>query len=451
MKLGEGLRAARHHLVFLAALLTAAGLIVALERAKFRVYCNIDNVIGHTASLPAATPRPLTPEEQAWARTAWIYFERNTQAATGLVNSVDGYPATTMWDTASALLAFVAAERLGLIGAAELDDRLARALASLAALPLFEGKLPNKSYNTQTLAMVTYGNAPTERGIGWSAIDIARMVVPFDIIAWSAPRHTAAVRAVLARWQLAALTRDGTLYGAAATADGGTEYLQEGRVGYEEYAAKALGLLGLDVRKALEYLDHLEFVAVNGVEVPADWRAPRQYGAQNFVLSEPYVLDGLEFGGDAVSAELAYRVYLAQEARFNHTGQLTAVTEDHVDRPPFFVYNTVFSDGKAWNAVTETGADASPLRAVSVKAAFGWDALYSTPYTARLVAAVAAARDPERGWYAGIYENGGEVNRALTANTNGGVLESLCYRAHGPLIRGSFAGPAGAGEAGGEP
>ena len=37
----------------------------------------------------------------AMARTAWKYFENNYQPDTGLVNAVNDYPSTTMWDTAS--------------------------------------------------------------------------------------------------------------------------------------------------------------------------------------------------------------------------------------------------------------------------------------------------------------------------------------------------------------
>src|SRR4051794_20894584 len=54
--------------------------------------------------LPAARYErrlaPATERELAMARTAWKYFENNTQP-TGLANAVDDYPSTTMWDTAS--------------------------------------------------------------------------------------------------------------------------------------------------------------------------------------------------------------------------------------------------------------------------------------------------------------------------------------------------------------
>jgi hypothetical protein len=43
------------------------------------------------------------------------------------------------------------------------------------------------------------------------------------------------------------------------------------------------------------------------------------------------------------------------------------------------------------------------------------------------------AYDEEKGWYSGIYESGIGYNKAITANTNGIILETLLYKALGPL------------------
>jgi hypothetical protein len=434
----QGLLAARSHVVFLLALCTAFGAVVLLERF------DLDGALRPTVRLQATPPlppqrqRPLDERELAWARTAWTYFERNTRPETGLVDSVEGHAATTMWDTGSFLLAVVAAERLGLIPVEELERRLRAALASLARMPLFDGELPNKSYDTRTLAMTDYAGTPVERGIGWSAIDIGRLLVPFEIVLWSHPGLTPEVRAVVGRWRTERMIRDGLLWGARVDAAGRTELVQEGRLGYEEYAARALALLGADVTEALRYDDYLRLVEIEGVPVATDRRRPEDFDAFDYVVSEPYVLDGIELGWPGPTAEMSKRVYRAQERRHARTGIATAVSEDHVDRPPYFVYNTVFAAGRPWNTITDTGADASPLRSLSVKAALGWSVLYDTPYAAELRRQLAGLADPERGWYAGRYEEDGEINRALTANTNAIVLESLCYLRHGALLRRSF-------------
>jgi hypothetical protein len=400
---------------------------------------------------PGATPETLWPATSAdipatrvgsWeeadtkaGQTAWKYFENNYQEKTGLVNSADNYPAATMWDTGSYLMALISARRLNLIGDSEFDSRLSLGLQSLAKCPLFDGKLPNKSYNTMTLDMVDYNNHPTSRGIGWSAIDIGRLLVSFNIITWEYPDHTAEVRTVLDHWKLGDLARKGQLMGGVVGPSNNTLYVQEGRLGYEEYSAKSFSLIALDVSTALHYQTFLHYVDIYGVNIPTDSRSPEKYHAPNYVVSEPYILDGLEYGWDNFSREFAYRIYRAQEERYQHTKILTAVSEDNIDQAPYFVYNTVFTNGKAWNAITDTGVDASRFKSLSTKAVFGWYALYKSDYTTTLRHAIRDANDPGRGWFAGIYESTEKPNRAITANTNAIILESLCYQRFGPLMR----------------
>ena len=409
MTFRDGLIAARSHIAFILGLAVAFSLVMALERwdiqAKIRQEALADLPSGAriepTPHIPTVEPRPLTPQEEGWARTAWRYFERNTRAETGLADSVAGFPATTMWDTGSYLLALLAAERLGLLPKADFDQRLSAALASLLRLPLFDDALPNKSYDTRSLAMTDYNGRPTTRGIGWSAIDIGRILVPLGTIAWRYPEHAAEAGAVAARWRLDRVVRDGLLYGTTVTGEAAPAPHQEGRIGYEEYGALGYGLLGFDTSDALEVADFLEWVDVFGVKVPSDRRGPGAYGAQTYTLSEPYVLRSLEFEPSGSARELAFRVYEAQEARYDRDKILTAVSEDHLNQAPYFVYNTVVGNGRPWSTLTDTGADASAFRTLSTKAAFGWAALYDTPYARRLVEAASKLSDPEGGWYAG--------------------------------------------------
>jgi hypothetical protein len=435
MSFKQSLVRARSHLIFLTGLVTAFGLVGWLEGLSVGNANTPEAIIEANADVKIAPTRPLTAQEMAWAKTAWRYFQNNTMPETGLVNSVDKYNASTLWDTSSYLMAVIAAQRLGIIDQNEFDTRIAKALDSLAKMPLFEGKLPNKSYNTISLQMVDYTNQPSEKGIGWSAIDIGRALVPLNVLAWNYPQHTASVKKVMERWDTQPMLVKGTLQGAAVTAAGKTEYLQEGRLGYEEYAAKSFNLMGLDVANALRYTDFLTFVDIDGIQVATDSRSAQQYGAHNYVVSEPYILDGVEFGWDHLSQELAWRVYKVQEKRFEDTGILTAVSEDNIDKPPYFVYNTVFTNGKIWNAITEKGEDASQFKTLSTKAAFGWHMLYETPYTQKLMDKAATLTDPERGWYSGVYEVSGEPNKALTANTNGIILETLAYKQSGKLMK----------------
>lgn len=282
--------------------------------------------------------------------------------------------------------------------------------------------------------MVDYNNQATPRGIGWSAIDVGRILVPLNIVIWRYPHHTPAVHAVLERWRWKSIVADGLLYGGELQG-GETVQLQEGRLGYEEYSAKSFALAGLDVQEALRSDDFVTVIDVDGVSVATDSRRPQELGGLNHVVSEPYILDGIEFGFDRNSREMAWRVMQAQEARYRTTGILTAVSEDNLDTAPYFVYNTVFTDGKIWNTVTPDGKDASEFKSLSTKAAIGWHALYGSDYTKRLVDNVASLFDKDAGWYSGRYERTGQPNKAITANTNAIVLEALCYIQHGQLLK----------------
>jgi Protein of unknown function (DUF3131) len=436
MNLKDNLIKARSYIVFILGLAVAFGAVAWIEfKSGWAISPAAASISASSDRSNVRTTRALNAREQEWARTAWKYFERNVDATTGLPGSVENFPSATMWDIGSYLLACISAHQLELIDSAEFDRRIASSLASLEKIQLFDGKLPNKAYNTKTLQMTDYTNQPSARGVGWSVIDIGRVLVPLNVLVWQHPRHTDAARRVIGRWNVSQLSRDGELIGARVDKDGKTEFVQEGRLGYEQYAAKTFSLMGQDVTASYNYARQIAYVDVYGVRVAHDRRIPSVFGAQNFVISEPYVLDGLEFGWDSASRELAWRVYLAQQRRYERTGTLTAVTEDHIDQKPYFVYNTVFSDGKVWNTITETGEDASALRALSVKAAFGWYAMFDTEYTRKLVDAVAPLNDPQRGWFAGRYEASGKTNQSVNANTNAVVLESLAFIRNGSFVR----------------
>jgi hypothetical protein len=392
------------------------------------------------ATLAAAVR--TAPADLEAARTAWRYFERNTDPATGLVRSVEGYPSATTWDVGSSLIAALAARELGLVSAAALDARLDALLRTLETLPLYAGALPNKAYDTATGRMTDYRNRPAPDGIGYSAIDLGRLVSALVLLGELHPERRQEVERVLGRWDACRVVHGGELHGAQAGADGRAYETQEGRLGYEQYAAKAFSVLGQDVSAARSYDRFAAEVSILGVQVPRDLRDARTFGAVDAVVTEPWVLDAFEFGLDPGAARLARRIFEVQKRRWERTGTVTALSEDHVDRPPWFVYDGIWADGSAWRTVSADGAELSGMRGVSTKAALALASLYpSDPYAAVLRRGVERARDPERGWFAGIYEDG-RVNRSLSANTNGVILEAALYAAIGPLH------PAAAGRAG---
>lgn len=428
------LGAHRSSLIFVLGLGLAAVLAVSADGVgnfTMRAHNSVLRFGGENILTPLP-PRSLTAEDHAAAERAWAYIVANTRPETGLVDSVAGFPSTTLWDQGSYLFGLVAAQQLEVIDAGEFHHRAQQLLDSFQRLPLFDSQLPNKAYDTRTLAMVDYTNAETDAGIGWSALDVARMLLSLRALEKLNPEYGTQIRSLLARWNLGAMATDGELWGTGVETDE-VRYEQEGRLGYEQYGARAAALWGLDVTQAVSAGRVLDWITVEGIEVPRDVRNAESFRAITPILSEPFLLQALEMGLDSEGEILADRIYRAQEARYYRTGVPTMVSEDHINQDPHFLYSSVFSNGEPWAVVTETGNFYPELRTLSVKAVFGWHAMYDTEYTAYLRERITDIGEPGRGWPAGIYEQGGEVNDVYTLNTNAIVLEALHFKGHGPL------------------
>ena len=328
MSFRENIIKARGNLIFLAALICGLLLVTTLERNMPSTPETADGADAPTeVSAPIAIAAPITafeeveplplantgqskPHDLDYARIAWRYFENNTNPDTGFVNSADQYPSTTMWETGSYFIAVISADLLGIIETEEAVERLGLALDTLASIRLFDDMLPNKAYNTSTAELVDYSNQPVERGLGWSALDIARMVGAMSHAEQSYPELAAKVDAVIDHWDLDQMVENGELVG-GNIAEGNLRRDQEGRVGYGQYGAKAMMLRGFDMVLAYNAEAHLMVQNVEGQPIPVDDRLHRNI-TPAFTVSEPYVFDGLEFGFDYRSHRFATAIYLAQ-------------------------------------------------------------------------------------------------------------------------------------------
>lgn len=124
------------------------------------------------------------------------------------------------------------------------------------------------------------------------------------------------------------------------------------------------------------------FREVGGGTIPVDDRLHRNI-TPAFTVSEPYLFDGHEFGFNAQSLRFATAIYSAQEARWAETGILTAVTETHLDRAPYFIYASVWGGGQPWAVMSFRGDRLDNRRKLSTKGAFAWQAPLA-PNTRRL-------------------------------------------------------------------
>jgi Protein of unknown function (DUF3131) len=390
---------------------------------------------------------PLTEREQKVAENAWNYFKNNYQEKTGLTNAVNEYPSTTMWDLASTFGAWTAAEQLGLMPKEEFNRKMVDAMKTLNTMQFFKDELPNKVYNAANSEKVDYANKPGE--IGFSALDLGRMLIWLKIIREQYPEHSNAIDNFVLRWNFCNCVDDkGVLYGAIVDKEKKTKYVQEGRLGYEEYAAKGFQLWGFDTQGASR-ADPYDLIRIYNVEIPYDKRDPRTLKAHNYVVSESYVLDGIEFGWDMandstspdsistdeVTEKFGHQIYMAQVARYDATGILTARSEHQLDKPPYFVYDTIYTDGYAWNTISEDGKNQSQFAAISLKAALGMWAVWDSEYTDRLFDAIAELYDPKKGYYEGLYENGKGTINSFTANNNGIMLAALMFKKNGKILK----------------
>ncbi|WP_294222137.1 DUF3131 domain-containing protein [uncultured Shimia sp.] len=381
------------------------------------------------------------------AQVAWHYFEQFTQESTGLANSVGNYPSTTLWDTASYMAGLVSAYELCLIEKPEFDRRITQLLTTIKGLDLFRKEMPNKVYHTKTGAKVDYTNKPGE--IGFSALDIGRFLVWMRIYKNRYPYLANTIDSVLLKWDFRNVIDDeGLMFGAYVDKETDeTVYAQEGRLGYEEYAAKGFALWGFRPRLAHRAEPFLT-ASIFGIQVPYDGRDPRIFHSQNYVVTESYLQDGLELGfdlphddsspewvhTDGWRAEFADRIYQVQENRWRQTGFMTARSEHNVKGPPYFTYDTIFSDGYPWNTVTPRGDYVPDHSAVAAKAALGLWALWETEYTDVLYEAMIELYDPENGMYEGLYERGQGRVGIFTANNNGIILTALLHKVQGTIL-----------------
>ncbi|NEZ59081.1 DUF3131 domain-containing protein [Adonisia turfae] len=367
--------------------------------------------------------------DQSAARRAWTYFENNWNPNTGMVNAVDDLPWSTWWDQGSALLGIHAAHQLGLISETELIEKLSILLRTLERLPLPATALPNKAYSTDTAAMRTLSNQPDSNGVsGWSALDLGRYLVALYTLKSHYPELRDLINTIVARYDLNKSIKDGWLWGSGAGRNG-LQYWQEGRLGYEQYAAYGFKLWGIEAENAL-YNPPTQRITVDGVELMVDQRDLNSSGASNHLTNDPYLLWRIEMGLPETMQPQIENLLQVQANRYADTGILTAVNEDALDRQPYFLYYSVYADGQAWPATDVKGKTHPDLRFLSTKAAFAWSSLWpDNDYCQTLRQAVQNLADEQKGYLAGRYEAPDMgPNKAININTNAIILESLLYK-----------------------
>ena len=383
-----------------------------------------------TAAAPA-TPRPeLTAEEKQLyrdiAKSAWRFLDANYKPATGLVSATADWANTTIWDIGGQFLAFRGAKELGLLSPAEYDKRIKKGLSTLEKAPLYRNVAYNKVISTATGGL-------GEGGVhGFAATDLGRLLVALKILSVHEPQFKPQIERVVKRIDMSKVVKGGYLYGMLQGSRGQPWTFQEGRIGYEQYVARGFAEWGADVANAMDVTKNGRPKKIYGVQILEDTRW------QDRLLSEPFVLYGLELGLTGAYRDLAANVLKVQQARFDSTGKMTIVSEDASTLPPtYFYYYCVYCSGKPFVIdVSSPGKTLDGPRWVSTKAAFGWHALMPSEYTKKAIDFVAPANDPVKGWASGVMEDSRQSTKSWDVNTAAVLLEVAYYQLRGgkPLI-----------------
>ena len=379
---------------------------------------------------------PVTPQERQLyldaARTSWNFVNSITEPSTGLARAHATYSYVTLWDIAGVIAANYVAHELGFINDAVFDAHIGRILSTLSALDLFDRRAFNRIYDAKTGRMVDNAGKISSIGAGWSSVDIGRLLIWLRVVSNKQPKYAPLANQIVKRLDMSKLLSDGYLQGLEVDPKTGRrKTFTESEIGYQQYALSGFALWGAKVNPdGLDVREDINVVNVFGVPVLTDSRG------NDRVMSEPFIMLGLEPGYRSTALQRqAGQVLAAQAARYQRTGIVTAASEDALPDPPYyFYYYSIYHRGKSFT-IEGPGDNlyVERPRWVSTKAAFGWNAVLPSTYTALVLRTVQPARTPN-GWGSGVYEGTLKPTGVPSLNTAALIMESALYKIRGRPI-----------------
>lgn len=361
----------------------------------------------------------LSRQDLLLAKKAKFYIERNWNKKTGLIDSVQGYHHTTLWDIASGIAAIIALEHIGLITNFDANSRLSKTLTTMINLPLYNNELPNREYNTQTGLPSGHQSNTASNGNGWSALDIGRLLIWLEITKQYKPELTPLIDLVTDKWQLNRAVNNYTLYGELKTKKS-RSYRQEGRVGYLQYAAQGYQFAGLDVSSAFKP-DNTELIIQDNIALYIDQRN------LPFFTSDSYILQAIELGQSPTWWNQLDSIYQLHKNYYAKNKALRIFSEDAMNRKPWFSYNNINIYGQPWLSTNTQGKKIINPQVFSNKVAFAFSVLFNDEFSQQLADKVVANSLYQRVIPTGLYKNN-TINTAYNINTNSLILVSLWFK-----------------------
>jgi uncharacterized protein DUF3131 len=384
---------------------------------------------------PVTSPALTAQEQQLYmnaARTSWNLVQSIYYPSTGLAKAHRTYDYVTLWDIAGAIAAHYVAHELGFINDATYDAHIQKALVTLSTVDLFDRAAFNRIYDSRTGRMVDNAGKLSAVGAGWSSTDIGRLLIWLRILAVKQPKYAPLANQIVRRLDMSKVLSGGYLRGMDVDPKTGSrDDFIETEMGYQQYAAAGFAMWGAKIApEALDVEENASVINIMGVRLRVDSRG------NDRVMSEPYIMTGLELGyRSPAMRQQAQRVLDAQMARYQKTGIVTLVTEDAMPDPPYyFYYYSVYHRGKTFTI--EGPGDklyVEKPRWVSTKAAFGWNAVLPNSYTQLALRTVQPAGFPT-GWGSGVYEGTAKPAAVASLNTAALIMESALVKIRGRPI-----------------
>jgi hypothetical protein len=379
-----------------------------------------------TAGTPA---RPLLEVDRTRAIRAWRYIQANRNAATGLVNGKDSYPVASMADIAHTLSSYVAALSMQLVDKETFEADVRQTLATLLELPLYNQELFNREYDTRSGRLLDLSAKPSNVGSGWSAGDIGRLLVWLKIVSVVAPDFKDMAGAIVSRLKPGRMVGGNSLSSAFAFANG-EQLVQNLRLGEEQYAAAGLALWGIVLPNSLNYAN-ARLVVLGKTRIPTDLRSDA------LISPEIFASGVIELGGlDGCFERAAQDTLDALVEKGRELGRPLMIANENLDQAPWFVFGTLWMQDQFGYVGSYDKQLRRDLANFSLKAAYLWNAVAPGNATRLIKDFADQIEGSDRGWFAGRYHSG-NLNLALTLETNASVLESLVYLSKGkkPFLR----------------
>ncbi|MCV2865541.1 DUF3131 domain-containing protein [Defluviimonas sp. WL0075] len=375
---------------------------------------------------PAPDPQgDLSREELlADARLAWQFFEKYSNAASGLciatAHESDGttylHQELTMWDLASLLAALMAAQELGLIGDDDYAARTARIVAAIPTARISARRLPAAVVSVRSGAALSND---------FNACDTGRLLsVLREVDAHPLTRGLAAE--AVGRWDL-----DAIIPGGRANSVIKGRFVDQSETHCSHYTARAFFHWGFPVQSPY-------MIAEDGPVADRRMRLMERVRAIGPFGAEPLLLEGVEMPFSEPSAFLADLLLDRQRRGYEATGDLICVSEAPLDRAPWFMYQglSLATPDHPWVVQTlDSGSEWQDesfwraVRLVNTKAAYLWAATRPGAFSFRLARHVRdRARIEGAGFCPGVFSATGEpMNGYVDVNTNGIMLQAISY------------------------